>query len=299
MTLGRLFGALLGNGKARLGLVLLVVLGVAVVVGPWLAQAPSDFVGVPLAPPSADHLLGTTGQGQDVLAQLLAGGRVTLAVGFASGLGVVLIGALVGGLSAFLGGRADDLTGLLVNVFLVLPGLPLMVVLAAWLPPGPLTMLAVLVVTGWAWHARVLRSQVLSWRSADFVAASVVAGESPLRVLVAEILPNMASRLASSFIGATLYGIGAQVGLEYLGLGDLGAVTWGTNLYWAANDAALLTRSWWTFVPSGVAIAWVGFALTLVSFGLDEVTSPRLAAGRRVAGAVGRVGPGPTPVLRG
>jgi peptide/nickel transport system permease protein len=82
--------------------------------------------------------------------------------------------------------------------------------------------------------------------------------------------------VAASFIGTTIYAIGAQVGLEFLGLGDLGAVTWGTNLYWASNDAALLTGAWWTFVPTGLCVALVGFALTLLSFALDEVTNPRL-----------------------
>ena len=71
-------------------------------------------------------------------------------------------------------------------------------------------------------------------------------------MIVGELLPNMTSLLAAAFIGATTYAIGAKVGLEFLGLGDLGAVTWGTNLYWAANDAALLTGSWWVFVPTGL-----------------------------------------------
>ena len=84
-------------------------------------------------------------------------------------------------------------------------------------------------------------------------------------------------------------------GERILGLGDLGAVTWGTNLYWASNDSALLTGSWWTFVPTGLGVALVGFGLTMINFGIDEVTNPRLAAAR----AQDR-GPGvqPTPVLR-
>ena len=97
----------------------------------------------------------------------------------------------------------------------------------------------------------------------------------------------MASLLLSAFIGATIYAIGAQVGLEFLGLGDIGKVTWGTNLYWASNDAALLTGSWWTFVPTGVCIAMLGFALTLISFGMDEITNPRLLSTRRWRNAVG------------
>lgn len=235
------------------------------------------------------HLFGTNGQGQDVLAQTLVGGQRTLTVAFITGAFTVTVGALVGGIGGYLGGWVDDGVTLLINVFLLLPGLPLMVVLAAWLPPGPVTMTAVLVVTGWAWHARVLRSQVATLAGRDWVAAAVVSGESDFRILVVEILPNMASLMGSSFIGATVYAVGAQVGLEFLGLGDPSVVTWGTNLYWAANDAALLTGSWWTFVPTGAAIATVGFGLTLVSFGIDEITNPRLATSD---GA-----PQPTPVV--
>ena len=153
-------------------------------------------------------------------------------------------------------------------------------------------MMGVMVLTGWAWNARVLRSQVLTLRRRDFVDAAVVAGEPSWRVLTVEILPNMASLLASSVIGATVYAIGAQVGLEFLGLGDLSLVTWGTNLYWATNDAALLTGSWWTFVPTGLCIALTGFGLTLVNFGIDEITNPRLAATRDQSGP-----PVSTPVL--
>ena len=91
----------------------------------------------------------------------------------------------------------------------------------------------------------------------------------------------MASIVVSGLIGATVYAVGAQVGLEFLGLGDIGTVTWGTNLYWATNDSALLTGSWWTFVPTGVAIAVLAFGLTLINFGIDEVTNPRLQASRR------------------
>ena len=92
-------------------------------------------------------------------------------------------------------------------------------------------------------------------------------------------------------MGATLYAIGAQVGLEFLGLGDLSAVTWGTNLYWATNDSALLVGAWWTFVPTGVCLALLGFGMALLGFALDEHANPRLS----VAGATGP-GPQPTPV---
>ena len=73
-----------------------------------------------------------------------------------------------------------------------------------------------------------------------------------------------------------IYGIGAQAGLEFLGLGDTGSVSWGTNLYWANNDGALMTGDWWVLLPSGVAIAVVAFALAMINYAVDEITNPRL-----------------------
>ena len=182
----------------------------------------------------------------------------------------------------------------------MMPGLPLMVILASWLPPGPLTLMGVLVLTGWAWNARVIRSQMMSYRGRDFVSAAIVSGERNIRIIVIEIMPRMLSLLASSFIGASIYAIGAQVGLEFLGLGDVSAITWGTNLYWASNDLALLTGSWWTFVPTGLSIALVSFGLTLINFGIDEVTNPRLISERnwRKYLPKSRLNNGITPVVR-
>ena len=121
---------------------------------------------------------------------------------------------------------------------------------------------------------------MMTFRNREFVSAAIISGESNIRIIIIEIMPRMVSLLASSFIGASIYAIGAQVGLEFLGLGDISTVTWGTNLYWASNDLALLTESWWTFVPTGLSIAIVSFALTLIKFGIDEVSNPRLISER-------------------
>jgi peptide/nickel transport system permease protein len=262
--------------KATAGAVIVGLFVLVAVVGPFLVGDPHALVGIPLQPPSVQHWFGTTGQGQDVLAQVVVGTRTSLAIGLGVGLSVVLIGALVGVTAGYFGGRVDGLLSLLFNVFLVIPGLPLAIVIAAYLPSGPLTLGLVLVVTGWAWNARVLRAQTLSQRKRDFVAAAVVAGESRFRIVTREILPTMTSLLVAQVIGSTVYAIGAQVGLEFLGLGDVSAVTWGTNLYWAQNDSALLTGAWWTFAPTGLCVALVGFGLTLLNFGFDEITNPRL-----------------------
>jgi peptide/nickel transport system permease protein len=270
--------SLVRNRKALVGLVILGLFVVMALIGPLIYGDSGALVSRPHQPPSSDFWLGTSGQGQDVLAQVVAGARATLVVGFAVGIAVTLIAAAVGVTAAYVGGWVDDLLSLAINVFLLLPGLPLAVVIAAYLPPGPRTIAMVLIATGWSWNARIVRVQALSVRSKEYVAASVVLGESALRVVAVEMLPNLVPVLASCFIGATTYAIGAQVGLEFLGLGDPGAASWGANLYWASNDAALMTGSWWLFVPTGLCVALVGFALVLINFGLDEIADPRLAA---------------------
>ena len=267
--------------KAVIGLYIIGGFILLSVIGPIIANDPIEFLGTPLSPPSLEFIFGTNGQGQDVFAQTVAGARQTLFVGFTTGFLVVMIGAIIGGSSGYFGGRTDDLLSFLINIFLVMPGLPLMVILASWLPPGPGTLIGVLVLTGWAWNDRVIRSQMMTYRNRDFVSAAIVSGETNIRIIIIEIMPRMLSLLASSFIGASIYAIGAQVGLEFLGLGDVSSVTWGTNLYWASNDMALLTGSWWTFIPTGLSIALVSFGLTLINFGIDEATNPRLISERR------------------
>ena len=279
--LGAWWEAIRRDRKASVGAALVAAFALLALAGPLAVGDPDALVGLPLQPPSADHWLGTTGQGQDVLAQTVVGARLTLLVGVAVGLATVALGAALGVTAAYLGGVADAALSVLFNVFLVLPGLPLAIVIAAYLPSGPATVAAVLILTGWAWNARVVRAQTLALRERDFVLAARVSGESALRIAAVELLPNMASLLVAQVIGSTVYAIGAQVGLEFLGLGDVSRVTWGTNLYWATNDSALLTGAWWTFVPTGVCVALVGFGLVMLNSGFDELANPRLQQERR------------------
>lgn len=272
------FSQLLRNKKALVGLWLLGFFAVLATIGPYLVRDPTAFLTDPVMPPSGEFWFGSTQKGQDVFAQTIAGARTSLVIGFTVGVVVVFVGATVGIAAGFIGGWVDDVLSLFTNVFLIIPGLPLAVVLAAYMEASPRSIAIVLIITGWAWNARVLRAQTLSIAKKDFVQAAVVGGESRLRIMFVEILPNMTSLVVSGFIGATVYAIGAQVGLEFLGLGDLSEVTWGTNLFWAANSQALLTESWWVFVPTGVCVALVGFALVMINFAIDEVTNPRLRA---------------------
>jgi peptide/nickel transport system permease protein len=270
---------LIDNKKALAGLILLAVFALPALLAPVLAPGdPSLINSTGSQAPSAAHWLGTTAKGQDVLALTLWGARSSLFVGFTVGLAATAVAIVVGLTSAYFGRIVDDALTLVTNVFLLLPGLPLLIILAAFLPPGTSTVILVLVVTGWAGSARVLRAQAKSIRGKDFVAAAVVTGERPLRIMFREILPNMASVVMTTLLGCVIFGIGAQAGLEFLGLGDSSVVSWGTNLYWASNDGALMTGAWWAFIPSGLCIALVAFALALVNYAVDEITNPRLRA---------------------
>ena len=288
-----LLASLTRSRRARTGVVVLALLIIAALLAPVISPGdPARITGAPAAAPSPAHWFGVTPKGQDVLAMTLWGARSSLAVGLGAGVLATLVALVVALASAHLGRTVDGLLSVATNVFLLLPGLPLLVVLAAYMPPGWGSTLIVLVVTGWAGAARVLRSQAMSLRGTDFVEAAVVSGERPVRIMAGEMLPNMASVVMSTLLGCVNAAIGAQAGLEFLGLGRSGSVSWGTNLYWAATDGALMTGRWWTFVPSGLAIALVAYALALINAGVDEATNPGLH--RAASGAPGRQRP-PTP----
>ena len=282
-----LLASLTRSRRARTGVVVLALLIIAALLAPVISPGdPARITGAPAAAPSPAHWFGVTPKGQDVLAMTLWGARSSMAVGLGAGVLATLVALVVALASAHLGRTVDGLLSVATNVFLLLPGLPLLVVLAAYMPPGWGSTLIVLVVTGWAGAARVLRSQAMSLRGTDFVEAAVVSGERPVRIMADEMLPNMASVVMSTLLGCVNAAIGAQAGLEFLGLGRSDSVSWGTNLYWAATDGALMTGRWWTFVPSGLAIALVAYALALINAGVDEATNPGLR--RAASGAPGR-----------
>ena len=174
----------LQNRKAVAGGAILLFFALVALLAPVIAPGdPTDFVGRPHRPPSAEHWFGTTGQGQDVFAQTVWGTRISLGIGLVAGLLATLVGVVVGMTAGYFGGRVDDTLSLVMNVFLIIPSVPLLVILAAFLPPGPLTIVLVLAFTGWAWPARVLRSQTLSLREKDFVASAEVSGEGRARIM--------------------------------------------------------------------------------------------------------------------
>ena len=268
---------LTASKKAVFGATVVLCFVIVGLLAPLIAPGnPQAVVGPANLPPSLHYLLGTSGQGNDVFAQVVWGTRNSLAVGFLTGAAIAIIGVIIGLSAAFFGGWADNALTLLMNIFLVIPGLPLIVVMAAFLPRTTLSVSFVLAIAGWAGGARVIRSQALSVVKRDYVAAATVIGERAPRIIFFEVLPSLSSLIASVLFGAIGYGIGALAALQFLGLGDLTTVSWGTILYWAQNNSALLQGTWWQFVPAGACLALTCAAISMLNFAIDEVTNPRL-----------------------
>ena len=171
----------------------------------------------------------------------------------------------------------DDVINFATNVFLVIPTIPLLIVVTAYMKNrGPTSMLLILGLTLWAFEARILRGQALTLRNRDFVLAAKVAGEPTWRIVLFELMPNMISRIAAAFVLVFYVSILTAAGLEFLGLGDLSGQSWGVTLYWAQVNSTVLQGEWWCFVFPGVALALTVVALVLILAGLDEVSNPRL-----------------------
>jgi len=266
------------NRKSRAGLILLGIFFIVGLTGHLLAPySVNDSNFATSTGLSARHWLGTTQAGQDVLSELIVGTGSSMITAFGVGLIATILAMIIGITSGYITGWVDDALSFLTNVFLVLPGLPLLIVLASYAPSGGLGLIVVIVgFTSWPWGARVLRSQVSTLRSRDFVLAARLAADSAPRILVREILPNMLSLVIAGFLSSSLYGLLTAVGLEFLGLGDPSTVSWGSMLYWAQNAGALMNGQWAWILAPGLCIALFGMSLVLINFGFDELSNPRL-----------------------
>jgi oligopeptide/dipeptide ABC transporter ATP-binding protein len=323
--------------KVIAGLVILAIFGLVAVLGRWAAPYspnatdeknwvqhvlvagtgpgtpfPANYYPLPLAP-SASHWLGTTVFAQDALSQVLASTQATLLVGLLAAAIATVLSVLVGVTAGYIRGGADEGLSLLSNVFLAIPGLPLLIVLADYVPSAGASILLValiIAITAWAYSARVLRAQTLSLRSRDFVEAARVSGEGRLRIILVEILPNLVPIVAASFLFTTLYAIGAYVAIAFLGLAGSptssppGLWNWGEMLREGFANNAVRSGWWWWWAPPGICVALLGTGLALLNFGIDEFINPRLRVASLSRKAARKAGIslhpklGVTPVVR-
>ena len=260
-----------------IGVGLVVAITLFGVIAPMVVADPLAISSAGMVGPSAEHWLGTTQTGQDVLAQLAWATRGSLVVGIIVALLALFLSAFFGILGGYLGGWVDEAFSLFTNVVLILPGLPLMIVIGSYVQQRGLLLIAViLAITSWAAAARVLRSQTLSIRTRDYVQAAKIAGEKPHRIIAVEILPNLLPVMSSGFVFALITAILGEAGLSFIGIGVVGTQTWGSMLFYAQNGQALTLGAWWWFVPPGLMIALLGCGLSLINFSIDGIINPRL-----------------------
>ena len=270
---------LLHNRKAVIGLTLVGGMVVIALIAPLVSVSnPTDFnILATRQAPSWHHLFGTTDQGSDIFSQVMLGTRRSLILGASAAVLATTLATVFGILGAYSGGMVDEIVNFTINIFLVIPTIPLLVVLSAYIHGrGMSTMVLVLGLTLWAFEARILRGQALTLRNRDFVHAAKVAGESTTRIVFGEIVPNMVSRIAAAFVLVFYIALLVDAGLEFLGLGDTTHVSWGMTLYWAQTNSAVLQGEWWAFVFPGVFLVLTVLGLVFLLAGIDEVSNPQL-----------------------
>ena len=267
-------------GIGWLGIVFIAVfLGMALFAPRLAGYRVTELAGEPLKSPGAGHLLGTNLVGQDVASQIVYGARMSLFMAVVAGALTVFVGALVGMIAGWAGGRTDAVLMRVVDLFLVIPSLPLLIVLGAYAGPSMTAIAIIVAATAWPPSARVIRSQVLSLRRRAHLQASVGFGARNTHVLRRHVLPEVGLIAAAAFVGAAGRAVMMEAGLAFLGLGDPTRASWGRLMRDALDfDALFNTSAWqWWLLPPAVCLTLFLLGLTFLGVGLEQRINPRLA----------------------
>lgn len=270
---------ILRNPKLLLGLVLLASLLFLGLLGPQFVDVEKarPISVKPSQPPSAEYPLGTDSGGRDVLAVIIVGTPQTLKMGVLAGLIGVTLGTSLGLIAGYFGGRIDMVISTITDTMLTIPPLAVLLVVAASVRTMSVENMAlVIALLSWMFTARTIRAQVLSLREQPYVHMARLAGLSDIRIIFEEIMPNILSLAAASFVGATSGAILAGIGLEVLGMGPQRTPTLGMTIYWAQLYSALIRGLWWWWLPPIIVLIILFVGLFLVSAALDEFVNPRL-----------------------
>lgn len=264
------------NRGAVVGLVILLVVVLVAVIGPLVfAQSPWRMVSRPFLPPfTQDGLpLGTDAVGRDVLVGLIHGARVSLMVGLVSTLVALLIGVPVGALAGYFGGWVDDALMRFTEFFQTIPSFALAIVLLAIFQPSLFYIILTIAIVSWPPVARLVRGEVLSLRTREYIEAAILSGQTSLQIILRQVLPNALPPiivLASLMVATAIL---LESSLSFLGLGDPNVMSWG---YMIGAARTVLRTAWWlSFIP-GIAILLTVLALNLIGEGLNDALNPRL-----------------------
>lgn len=262
------------TGASLTGLVAVMAL-----LSPWIVPyRPFELSGRPLEPPSAEHLLGTNGVGQDLFTQIVEGCRASILIAVFAGVGTLLVGTIIGLLAGWLGGSVDALLMRVTDVVLALPRLPLLILMGVYLGPSLQTTATVISLAFWPLTARIVRSQVLSLRNRTHLVAAMGVGAGTWHALRRHIVPEIGLILMASLVASAGRAVVLEAGLAFLGLGDPSRVSWGSILRDALNFSALFyTDAWrWWLVPPIMALTLFLVGVTLLGTAVEQRVNPRL-----------------------
>jgi peptide/nickel transport system permease protein len=262
---------------AAIGIFLIAGFVLTAILAPVISPYdPTERVGRPFSPPSAEHLFGTNDIGQDILSELIYGTRISLIVGVFAGSITVLIGLTVGLLAGYFPATGRWLMRV-TDIVLILPFLPLLIILSAYIGRGIFNTILVIGLLVWAGTARVIRGQVLTISQQDYVMAARSLGARDGYILLRYILPQVMLLAIGEFVQATSAAILLEASLSFLGLGDPIQKSWGTVLYWAQVRGAFLSPAWvWWVLPPGILISMTTLGFALLGFSLEQAVNPRL-----------------------
>jgi len=265
-------GALPREPSGRAGVLLLLALGAAVLLLPPFLPDPRaqpDLVAGVLLPPGWDHPLGTDHLSRDVFARLVYGGRVSLAVSLGAALLAVTLGAGVGLVAGYAGGRTDAVLMRVVDAALAVPRLILLLLVVALLERIPLWGLILAIgATGWLGTSRLVRAETMRLRTMEFVRAASALGAGHLRILLRHLAPNVAGPLVVATTLAAGDVMLLEAGLSYLGLGvQAPTPSWGNMIF---DAKPYLVTAPWVAVAPGIAILLGVFAVNLVGESLGQ-----------------------------
>ena len=263
--------------QAAVGIAIVAVLAGAAIFAPLLTSYDPRAQTCPLhAAPSAAHWLGCDAAGHDMYTLLLYGIRVSLVVGLAAAFVAIVIGGAVGIISGYFGGRTDTAAMAAANLFLVIPEVPLMVVLASLLGQSLFIIIVVIGVLLWAGTSRIIRAQVKSVRERVYVKRARSVGAGNTRIIIRHIVPQVAPLMLANAVLIVAVAIFDETFLAFLGLGDPTAISLGKLIEEAFDGQALLRGEWWVIVPPGVLVTLLILGCTLYGQALEDALNPRL-----------------------
>lgn len=275
-SIGRFLLKILKNPKGRLGVILVGIVALAAIFAPYLTPYELDDYDIAngLAKPSAEHLLGTDKNGIDILTQILYGARISLIIGLTTGICVTLLGATLGIASAYFGKVSAGVILNIINVLLVIPTTPLMIIMSN-LSSSYLMMIAVFTLIGWCGTARMVRAQVLSVMNMNYIRAAELAGGSKTYIMFRHIMPAISHLLIMNCALSCAGFMIAEAGLSFIGLGDPSVMSWGKILV-AAQESAFTSGLWAWVIAPGVAIFITVFGFMQIGYALEEIFNPKI-----------------------